>query len=275
MLFRSVFLPLMVPMVLAMAIGPLLAWKRGDLPGVLSRLKLAVALSAAVAAATWVLQGGSAGPWWAAGGMGLATWLFLGTLAEFAERVRLFRSPAQALGRALALPRAAWGMTLAHAGLAIFIAGMTASSAWKEEKVQTMKVGDTVEVSGYAFTLAAVRDVEGPNYLATEGTFEVRTGGELFATVTPEKRTYRQPPRPTTEAAIVGTFLGDVYAVIGDADPQGGGWVTRLYFNPLVPWMWAGALIMVVGGVVSLSDRRHRVGAPTRARGSRPAAAKA
>jgi cytochrome c-type biogenesis protein CcmF len=163
-------------------------------------------------------------------------------------------------------------MTLAHGGLAIFIAGMTASSAWKDEKVQTMRVGDTVTVSGYAFTLTGVRDVDGPNYMATEGTFEIRRNGDHFATVTPEKRTYRQPPRPTTEAAIVGTFLGDVYAVIGDADPQGGGWVTRLYFNPLVPWMWAGTLIMVVGGLISLTDRRHRVGAPVRARAARQAA---
>ncbi|MEW5729213.1 MAG: heme lyase CcmF/NrfE family subunit, partial [Pseudomonadota bacterium] len=242
--FNSVFLPLMVPMVLAMAVGPLLAWKRGDLAGVLSRLKLAVALSAAVAAATWVLQGGSAGPWWAAGGMGLAAWLLLGTLAEFAERIRLFKAPAQALGRMAAMPRAAWGMTLAHAGLAIFIAGMTASSAWKEEKVQTMKIGDTVEVAGYAFTLTDVRDVDGPNYMDTVGTFEVRKDGRPFATVAPAKRTYRQPPRPTTESAIVSTFLGDVYAVIGDADPLGSGWVTRLYFNPLVPWMWAGTLVL-------------------------------
>ena len=264
--FNSVFVPLMVPMVLAMAVGPLMSWKRSDLAGVLGRLKIALVLSLAVAAATWVWQGGGTELWWAAGGMGLAAWLFLGTLWEWAERIRLFRAPlGDSLRRAARLPRAAWGMTLTHAGLAVFIAGATASSAWKTESVQSQHVGQGVTVAGYTFTLKEVKDVPGANYVATTGVFEVTRDGKPFAVMTPAKRVYRQPPRPTTEAAIVGTFWGDVYAVIGDKDASGG-YVTRLYFNPLVPWMWVGALVMVVGGLTSLSDRRHRVGAPTRAR---------
>lgn len=264
--FNSVFLPLMVPMVLAMAVGPLMAWKRGDLAGALGRLKIAAALAVAAAIATWVWQGGSLGPWWAAGGMALAVWLFLGTLTELAERIRLFRLPmGQSLTRLGKLPRAAWGMTLTHAGLAVFIAGMTASSAWKLESVQSQKIGETITVAGYAFTLKDVQNVQGPNYLASRGTFEVVKDGKPFAVMQPQKRQYKMPPMPTTEAAIVTTFLGDVYAVIGDADADGG-FVTRLYFNPLVAWMWFGTAMMVVGGLVSLSDRRHRVGAPSRAR---------
>ena len=264
--FNSVFVPLMVPMVLAMAVGPLMSWKRSDLAGVLGRLKIALVLSLAVAAATWVWQGGGTELWWAAGGMGLAAWLFLGTLWEWGERIRLFRAPlGESLRRAARLPRAAWGMTLTHAGLAVFIAGATASSAWKTESVQSQHVGQGVTVAGYTFTLKEVKDVPGANYVATTGVFEVTRDGKPFAVMTPAKRVYRQPPRPTTEAAIVGTFWGDVYAVIGDKDASGG-YVTRLYFNPLVPWMWVGALVMVVGGLTSLSDRRHRVGAPTRAR---------
>ena len=264
--FNSVFLPLMVPMVLAMGIGPLMSWKRGDLAGALSRLKVAAVLAVVVAIVTWVAQGGSLGPWGAAGGMGLAVWLLLGTLTELAERTRLFRVPVgQSLLRLGKLPRAAWGMTLAHAGLAVFIAGMTASSAWKLESVQSQKIGETVTVAGYAFTLKTVQDVQGPNYIASRGTFEVTRNGEPFAIMQPQKRTYKTPPMPTTEAAIVTTFLGDVYAVVGDAGGDGG-YVTRLYFNPLVVWMWFGTGMMVFGGLVSLSDRRHRVGAPTRAR---------
>lgn len=263
--FNSVFLPLMVPMVLAMAVGPFMSWKRTDLVGVLGRLKVVVGLSLAAAALTWFLQGGNGGPWWAAGGIGLAVWLFLGTWADWAERVRLFKAPSQAFRRALRLPRASWGMTLTHAGLALFIAGATASSAWKQESVQSQQIGQTVTVAGYSFTLTDVRDVPGPNYTATTGTFAVTRDGKPFATMTPAKRLYKMPPRPTTEAAIVGTFWGDVYAVVGDQGADGG-YVTRLYFNPLVPWMWVGALVMVVGGIVSLTDRRHRVGAPTRAR---------
>ena len=270
--FNSVFVPLMVPMVLAMAVGPLMSWKRSDLAGVLGRMKVVLGLTAAAAIAVWLLQGGSSGPWWAVGGMALAVWLLLGTLAEWAERVKLFKVPAgESLRRAARLPRAAWGMTLAHGGLALFIAGATASSAWKQESVQSQHIGQAVTVAGYTFTLTDVQDVPGPNYLATTGFFEVSKDGKTFATMTPAKRTYKMPPRPTTEAAIVGTFLGDVYAVIGDKDAAGG-YVTRLYFNPLVPWMWVGALVMVLGGLVSLSDRRHRIGAPTRAR-TRPAKA--
>lgn len=270
--FNSVFVPLMVPMVLAMAVGPLMSWKRSDLAGVLGRMKIVLGLTVAAAIAIWFLQGGSSGPWWAVGGMALAVWLLLGTLAEWAERVKLFKVPVgESLRRAARLPRAAWGMTLTHAGLAVFIAGATASSAWKQESVQSQHIGQAVTVAGYTFTLTDVQDVPGPNYLATTGFFEVSKDGKTFATMTPAKRVYKMPPRPTTEAAIVGTFLGDVYAVIGDKDAAGG-YVTRLYFNPLVPWMWVGALVMVVGGLVSLSDRRHRIGAPTRAR-TRPAKA--
>jgi len=264
--FNSVFLPLMVPMVLAMGVGPLMSWKRGDLAGALARLKIAAGLSIVVAVATWVLQGGSLGPWWAAGGMALACWLFLGTATELAERTRLFRVPfGQSLSRLGKLPRAAWGMTLTHAGLAVFIAGMTASSAWKSESVQSQKIGETITVAGYAFTLKDVQNVQGPNYLASRGTFEVTKDGKAFAVMQPQKRQYKMPPMPTTEAAIQTTFLGDVYAVIGDESSEGG-YVTRLYFNPLVVWMWFGTGMMVVGGLVSLSDRRHRVGAPSRAR---------
>jgi cytochrome c-type biogenesis protein CcmF len=264
--FNSVFLPLMVPMVLAMAVGPLLAWKRGDLLGVLGRLKAAIAVSVAVVATVWILQGGSAGPWWAAGGMGLATWLLLGTLIDFTDRIRLFRlPPGQSLRRALALPRSTWGMTLAHAGVAVVIAGMTASSAWKVEAVQNQTIGQTIAVGSYDFTLTRVDNVRGPNYTASRATFVVTRDGQPFATLHPEKRMFIMPPSPATNAAIEGTWLGDIYAVLGD--PAGEGqWVTRLYINPLVPWMWVGAGMLVLGGIVSLSDRRHRVGAPTRAR---------
>jgi cytochrome c-type biogenesis protein CcmF len=273
--FNSVFVPLMVPMVLAMAVGPLMSWKRSDLAGVLLRLKVAVGLSLVAAAATWFLQGGSAGPWWAAGGMGLAAWLLLGTLAEWAERVKLFKAPLpEAMRRARNLPRSAWGMTLTHAGLAFFIAGATASSAWKVESVQSQQVGQSVTVAGYTFLLTEVRDVPGPNYMATEGVFQVTKDGKPFATMRPARKMYRMPPRPASDAAIQGTLWGDVYAVIGEKGSDGG-YVTRLYFNPLVPWMWAGAFLMVIGGLTSLSDRRHRVGAPTRARAAAQQAAKA
>jgi len=270
--FNAVFLPLMAPMVVAMAVAPMLAWKRGDVAGILGRMKAMLALTVAVAGATWVLQGGSAGPWWAAAGMALAAWLLLGTVVDFAERLGLFRQPlGESLGRAARLPRSAWGMALAHIGLAVAIAGMTASSAWKSEAIQNQKIGEAVTVAGYAFTLTGVEHVKGPNYTADRATFQVSHDGKPVAEMRPEKRLFIQPPRPATNAAIHGMAMGDLYAVVGE--PAGdGAWVTRLYFNPLVPWMWAGALLLVLGGLVSLSDRRYRVGAPARKEARRCAA---
>ena len=267
--FNSVFLPLMVPMVLMMGIGPFLAWKRGDLMGVLHRLRFVIAFAVVAAVVTWFAQGGSLNLWWAAAGMALAVWLALSTLVEWAGRIGLGTvAPSETLRRLVKLPGGAWGMTLAHFGLALIILGMTGSSAWKIESVQSQKVGETIAVGDYSFTLTDVRDVDGPNYLATQGRFEVFKNGTLVAVMEPEKRVFNKPPRPTTEAAIVGTVLGDIYAVVGDAS-EDGGYVTRLYFNPLIPWMWAGGGLLVLGGLISLFDRRHRIGAPKRADGNR------
>ncbi|ARJ66719.1 heme lyase CcmF/NrfE family subunit [Magnetospirillum sp. ME-1] len=263
--FNAVFLPLMAPMVLVMAAAPMMSWKRGDLAGVLARLKFIGALALGSAMAVWFLQGGSSGPWWTAAGFALAVWLGLGTLWDLAERIGLFTRPGQALSRAAKLPNSAWGMVLAHFGLAVFIVGLTASSAWTTEHIQTQKIGETVTVGGFGVTLKSVDDVPGPNYTATRATFEISRGGTVIDVMSPEKRLYKQPPRPTTTAAIRSGITGDLYVVIGDPDPNKGGWVTRLYFNPCIPWLWAGALLLIVGGLISLADRRHRVGAPARA----------
>ncbi len=274
--FNAVFLPLMVPMVVTMGIGPLLSWKRGDLAGALGRLKFAFAAAIVVAGITWLVAGGTAGPLWAAGGLGLAAWLFVATLYEFAERIRLGRcSLGETLSRLAHMPRSVYGMTITHAGLAVVIAGITGSCAWKTEHIQVMHPGETVTVAGYELTLQGTEDnIPGPNYTALRATFIAKKDGQLVAVLKPEKRMYTQPPRPTTDAAIHTNFLGDLYAVIGDADGRDG-YVTRIYYNPLVPWIFIGAVIMVLGGVVSLTDRRYRVGAPLRTSRAAAAAARA
>jgi cytochrome c-type biogenesis protein CcmF len=263
--FNAVFLPLMAPLVVAMAVGPLLPWKRADLLPALGRLWFAGAAALGAAAVGLAFYHGRS----LTGllGLALAAWLFAGTLIELARRVGLFSTGlGGSLRRAAGLPRATWGMTLAHAGLAVAIAGMTASAVWKEERIQMMKPGDRVEVGGYMLTLLDAEEVPGPNYDALRGRFAVADeDGEPFTVLTPEKRFYPVEGRDTTEAAIRSTIAGDLYAVIGE--PQaGGGFVTRLYFEPLVPWIWGGIGLMVLGGLVSLSDRRHRVGAPARSR---------
>ncbi|MDX1710263.1 MAG: heme lyase CcmF/NrfE family subunit [Rhodovibrionaceae bacterium] len=259
--YNRTFVPIMAPLLLFMAAGPLMPWKRADLRGVLSRLKFAFAAAAIVALGTLYLKSG--GPVLAIPAMALAAWLFFGTLSEWAERVKLFRAPlGQSLQRAANLPRAQYGMTLAHAGLAIAVAGMVGSAAWKSEEVTTLSIGESLQVAGYTYTLQDVSQLRGPNYEATVASFLVTRDGREVAVLHPEKRFYPVQAMPTTEAAIHSTGLADLYAVIGE--PAGGGWTVRIYHEPLVPWIWAGALVMVAGGFLSLSDRRLRVGAPSR-----------
>jgi cytochrome c-type biogenesis protein CcmF len=269
--FNATFVPIMVPLVVAMAVGPLLPWKRADLLGALGRLKAVAVLAFAAALVAVYLHRG--GPFMAWLGMALAVWLFAGALGEWAGRVRLFRAPiGESWRRAVGLPRSAYGMTLAHAGLAVAIAGMTASAAWQGEVVRVMKPGEVAELGGYSYRLEGVETLRGPNYTSETATFTVQRDGRDIARLTPEKRRYDVQRRETTEAAIHTTGLADLYAVIGDPDGRGG-WTVRLYHEPLVPWIWAGALLMVAGGAVSLSDRRLRVGAPARRRKAAPAAA--
>ncbi len=262
--FTATFVPLMVPMIVLMAIAPMLAWKRGDLAGAFTRLRLAAAVVVVIALGTWYLK--SEGPVLAVLGLALAGWLFTGTLIEFSGRLKLFRiGMRESLRRAAHLPRATYGMTIAHAGIAIVVAGITASSAWQTEKIQVLRPGETVEVAGYIFTFEGTQELQGPNYTIERGTFQVSRDGAPIARLFPERRFYPVQGRQTTEAAIYTTWFADLYAVIGDADGEDGR-VTRLYHNPLVPWIWVGAVVMAMGGAVSLSDRRHRVGAPARRR---------
>ena len=262
--FTATFVPLMVPMIVLMAIAPMLAWKRGDLAGAFTRLRLAAAVVVVIALGTWYLK--SEGPVLAVLGLALAGWLFTGTLIEFSGRLKLFRiGMRESLRRAAHLPRATYGMTIAHAGIAIVVAGITASSAWQTEKIQVLRPGETVEVAGYIFTFEGTQELQGPNYTIERGAFQVSRDGAPIARLFPERRFYPVQGRQTTEAAIYTTWFADLYAVIGDADGEDGR-VTRLYHNPLVPWIWVGAVVMAMGGAVSLSDRRHRVGAPARRR---------
>jgi cytochrome c-type biogenesis protein CcmF len=260
--YSMTFVPIMVPLLLAMAVGPMLPWKRGDLAVALGRLKWAFLATAAAAVATLALAGvHSIG---AACGLALAAWLFAATMIELAERVRLFVEPLSAvLRRAVRLPRAAWGMTFAHAGMAVTIAGITGSTAWTEELIVSGRPGQTFDIAGYPIALDAVNEVKGPDYTATRADMRLLRDGREITTLHPEKRFYTVENSAATGAAIRTNLLADVYAVIGDPDGKGA-YVLRLYHNPLVPWIWLGAAAMAFGGLVSLSDRRHRVGAPAR-----------
>jgi cytochrome c-type biogenesis protein CcmF len=260
--FNSTFVPLMVPVIVAMAVAPFLSWKRADLAGVMGRMKFVALATALVVAATLYFTDARALR--ATLGLGLATWLALGVLWELAERIKLFRVPlGDSVRRAIGLPRAAWGMSIAHGAAAIVVAGITVSSAWRVERIQFLRPGQSVSIAGYKVAFDRVDNVRGPNYLARRGRFTVTSDGRPVTVLFPAKRIYQVPPTQTTEAAIHTTLFADLYVVLGDP-AKDGGWATRMYFNPLVPWIWGGAILMFLGGLVSLTDRRHRVGAPRR-----------
>src|SRR5437588_902977 len=261
--YDMTFVPIMVPLLIAMAVGPMLPWKRGDLYAALSRLKVAFVVTAAAALVTLAATGAhSIG---AACGLALAAGLFAGTVTGLAERVRLAADPRRALRSALHLPRATWGMILAHGGMAVVIAGITGSNAWTQERIVDARPGDKIELAGYTVALDAVNQVSGPDYTATRADMRLLRNDREIAQLHPEKRFFPVENGNATGVAIRTNLLADVYAVIGDPDGKGG-YTLRLYWNPLVPWIWLGAAAMALGGIVSLTDRRHRVGAPARRR---------
>lgn len=264
--FDATFVPLAMPLVFVMAIGPFLSWKRADIAGVLARLKWIGLLSLLTALVVWYIN--TQGPLLAVIAIGLATWLILSTAMEWADKVKLFgTSPAESFRRMRNLPRATHGMTLAHAGLAVCIFGFVGSSAFKQEVVAFVETGTKVEISGFEVEFAGAERVRGANYVADRGELIVRRNGARIATLYPERRTYPIAGSSTTEAAIRSTMAGDLYASIGEpaAESERSKWTLRILYEPLVNFIWLGSVLIVFGGLTSLSDRRLRVGAPKRA----------
>jgi cytochrome c-type biogenesis protein CcmF len=262
--FNATFVPIAIPLVAAMVVGPFLSWKRADLGAALTRLWVAgVVVVVCVAVTAYLTAGG--GPLLALVGVALAAWAIVGSLVEFAERIRLFRIPlADSWTRAVHLPRSAWGMTIAHAFMGVSIAGMTATSAWQTESIDAMRPGESASLSGYVFHFDSVGPVDGANYKADRAVFTVTKDGQPVATLTPERRSYPVTRMTTTESAIHTTIFSDLYVALGDPTQNGTAWIVRIYHHPLVPWIWIGGVGMMLGGLVSLTDRRFRIGAPER-----------
>jgi cytochrome c-type biogenesis protein CcmF len=167
------------------------------------------------------------------------------------------------LRRVMRLPRADWGKAIAHAGLGITIFGIAGLMAWEQEDIRVMNIGDTAIVDDLTIRMDDVEQVRGPNYFSTMGVFTILKDGQELYTLRPEKRVYPVAAMPTTEADIHNGFWRDVYLVIGDAQDSGG-FAVRTYLKPFANWIWAGSIIMALGGVFSLSDRRYRVAAGAR-----------
>jgi len=269
--FNLTFGPMFLVLLALVPVGPMLSWKRAELWGALQRLWAAALIAAVVCLLTFVAQW--RGPWLAPFGIALGAWLIAGSLVEQAERVQLFRVPAAvAWSRLRGLPGAAFGMTLAHLGVGVMLIGIVATTAWRQEVVTVMEPGSSIEVGGMHVTFLGETPATGPNYAAEVGRFRVSQGDREIATLTSEKRTFEPSRQSTTEVALKTFVTGDLYIVMGDRQASDGRTV-RAYFHPLVMLIWTGALIMFLGGIASLCDRRYRIGAPrlARARAMQPA----
>lgn len=258
--FNMAFTPFMVLLGIVMPVGAMLPWKRANIRRAMRPLVPAFVFALALAGLAWSLQTGRSllGPV----GLFLGAWLVFGALVDL-----MTRTGRGAVGRRLArlgrLPRADWGKALAHAGFGVTIFGIAGLTAWEQEDIRVAYIGQPFTVGAYELTLNDVREVQGPNYVSTMGDVTLSEGGAVVATLNPEKRVYPVKSMPTTEAAIDYRFLRDVYVVVGEAQNDGG-YTMRTYIKPLTNWIWMGTLLMALGGIFSLSDRRYRVAAGAR-----------
>jgi cytochrome c-type biogenesis protein CcmF len=269
--FNMTFVPLMLPLLVIVPFGPLLAWKRGDLLGAAQRLFVAVGV--AVLAIAAVLLFVDRGAVFAALSIGLAVWLVLGALSDLAAKSALGSVPLAIAARRFAgLPRSVFGTALAHGGLGLVLLGIASATSFGTERITTIKQGETIELSGYTLRLDRIERVHEANYDEDRVHFAVFRAGASLGEVVASKRFYPVRQMPTTEAGIRTLSLSQLYVSLGDLSPEGS-LVVRVWWKPLVTLIWGGALVMMAGAAVSLADRRLRVGAPARRRPAKGEAA--
>ncbi len=254
--FNSMFVPLMVPLVFLMGLGPIARWKKANLPEMMVRLKWA----AAVSIATAILIPFAMGEWvsLAALGMLMAAWIVTTAAYHIYSRFKSTK-PDQPWGlRLKAIPAGFWGMHLAHVGVAVAVIGVALVTNYESNKDVRMDICDTVEVGGYTFRFDGVIETRGPNYTANQGMIRVMRDGHELETLRPEKRIYTVQTMPMTEAAIDTSVWRDIYVSLGEP-VSGGAWSVRVYHKPFVVWIWAGAVFMALGGILAIGDKRYRV----------------
>ncbi len=247
--FNSVFVPIMVPLLFLVAVGPLARWKQLDARDMAQRLRIAAVIALVAGAGLPWLMGG----WTPLVGLGmlLAAWIVASTVFQIRERLKAGR-PA----------RSFWGMSLAHVGVAVFVVGVTLVKGYEVEKDVRMAVGDTLNIGGYTVRLLGVNEVMGPNYRAMRGDIELSKDASVLRHLYPEKRNYFSSEMPMTETAIDSGFTRDVYVSLGeplDGNGAAAAWSVRVYYKPFVDWIWGGCLLMAFGGVLAASDRRYRL----------------
>ena len=258
--FDAVFMPLMVPVLFLVGVGPFARWKEASITELARALRWAF-VAAAIVAIVMPFLYGSWKPLTALGLL-LAAWIvFAGTL-NFIERVQATRAGGSFFAGMMRQPRHFFGMHTAHVGVAVFVVGVTMVSTYQEEKDVKMAPGDTVAVAGFEFRFNGVRQVNGPNYTALAGDFDLAREGKPLRKMYPEKRTYQSSAMPMTEAAIDAGLFRDLYVSLGEPidrlKPEGE-WAVRVYHKPFVDWIWGGCVLMAIGGLIAILDRRYRV----------------
>ncbi len=251
--FNSVFIPLTIPLAIMVGLGAMTRWKKDNMLKLLRHTRLPLAVSI-LAGLLLPLLGHGGYSWSAAAGLTLVTWVTVTTLQGVYDRIANKKKPLAALA---AVPRGFWGMTLAHLGIAIFIAGVTLTTVYSIEIDTSMEPGDKLDVGAYTFRFEGVSQLPGPNYTAQQGLFTVYRGDERITRLHPEKRVYLVNTNPMTEAAIDPGLTRDLYVALGE--PIGGqAWTIRVYFKAFIRFIWLGSIFMAVGGGLAASDRRYR-----------------
>jgi len=260
--FNMTFGLLMMPILIAVPFGPLLAWKRGDLLGAFQRLYVVAGLAFLAGLVLFYLKHG--GPVLAVLGLAAGFFLFFGALADLWYRAGVRKVAANVAWRRLrGLPRSAFGTAFAHGGLGITVLGIVAVTTFETENITSMKPGETAELGGYSLRFDGMQPGVGPNFTEDRAHFTVSRGGVAFTQISSSKRVFTASRTATTEAGILTLGPNQLYVSVGDVS-QDGGMVVRIWWKPFILCIWMGALVMAIGGFVSLSDRRLRVGAPSR-----------
>ena len=258
--FDAVFVPLMVPALFLIGVGPFARWKDASVAELARTLRWAFASAVVVAVIAPFIYG----EWrpLIAFGLLIAAWIIFSGALNFIARVQSTRGGRSFVAAALKQPGHFFGMHLAHIGIAVFVIGVTMVQGYQEEKDVKMAPGETVAVAGYEFRFIGVHEVKGPNYVALAGNFDVSKNGRLLRKMTPEKRNYLSSGMPMTEAAIDAGLFRDLYVSLGepiDRNKPEGEWAVRVYHKPFVDWIWGGCLLMALGGVLAIADRRYRI----------------
>ncbi|MBI5751160.1 MAG: heme lyase CcmF/NrfE family subunit [Hydrogenophilales bacterium] len=252
--FDAVFMPLMAPAIFLMGIGPFARWKEQSLPELAQRLKWAFG----VALISALLMPLIIGKWTPLISVGLLLAFWVIATGVYAVWNRLAQTPGAMLSRIAKQTPSWWGMQLAHLGVAIFIIGVTLVKGYETERDVRMDIGSTITVKPYVFTFRGATPQAGPNYQAWVGDVEVSKNGKLVTTLHPEKRNYLATGMAMTEAAIDTGFTRDLYVALGEP-LENGAWAVRVYHKPFVDWIWGGCVLMALGGLLAVSDRRYRL----------------